>query len=471
MITKLRKAYYGWYLLIVAVIGMAIASGVSFWVLGLYVTPLEEEFGWSRTLLQTGISISFLISGLGSPLAGKVVDRWGPRRSIIWGTVFTCGSYVLLAFTASMWEWYLYSSINAFFRGFMFYIPFQVLISRWFDRKRGRAVGIMAMGFSLGVVLVPVMQRIIDDVGWEASFLFAAVILAVSFMPIGLFMVRDHPHDMGLEVDGEPAPANGAAGRTGVFGGLTVSEAIRTWNFWVIAMAFMLFFFGMFGWMFNGVPVYESYGIARETIALIVFAQGLGGLISRPAFGLLAERIPSIELASVGLAAIMAVGMTVLLVLHGPMLYLAIGIFIFCWFIGSAGGPVLEPLILPRVFGMAHFGAIMGTMFMIETIGQFLVPTVGGAIYDITGSYDYLLVTFVLCLIAAMIFFALAHYIPNPRIPGPPIRFVRPLIASLVARTEPQHHFSNGARAASTNGAGTGEPSGSPIESGTGTVD
>lgn len=476
MITKLRKAYYGWYLLIVAVLGMAIASGVSFWVLGLYVTPLEEEFGWSRTLLQTGISVSFLISGLGSPLAGKVVDRWGPRRSIIWGTVFTCGSYVLMATTASIWEWYLYSSINAFFRGFMFYIPFQVLISRWFDRKRGRAVGIMAMGFSLGVVLVPVMQQIIDNVGWDASFIFAAIILAVSFLPIGLFVVRNHPRDMGLEVDGEPAPANGATGRPAAFSGLTVSEAIRTWNFWVIALAFMMFFFGMFGWMFNGPPVYESYGIARETIALIMTIQGLGGLISRPAFGLLAERIPSIELASVGLAAVMTAGMINLLFLHEPMLYISIGIFVFCWFIGSAGGPVLEPLILPKTFGMAHFGAIMGTMFMIETIGQFLVPTVAGAIYDLTGSYDYLLVTFIFCLIASMFFFALAHYIPNPRIPSPSIRFVRPLVARLVARTEPQHQFANGARAGSANGAAAGEPSGSPrssrgqapIESGTG---
>ena len=165
MITKLRNAYYGWYLLIAAVVGMAIASGVSFWVLGYYVTPLEEEFGWSRTLLQTGISVSLLISGIASPLAGKVVDKWGPRRSIIWGTVFTCATYVLLSTTSSLVEWYLYFSINSFFRGFMFYIPFQVLISRWFDRKRGRAVGIMAMGFSLGGFLMPAMQRIIDDVG------------------------------------------------------------------------------------------------------------------------------------------------------------------------------------------------------------------------------------------------------------------------------------------------------------------
>ena len=453
MITKLRNAYYGWYLLVAAVIGMAIASGVSFWVLGYYVTPLEEEFGWSRTLLQTGISVSLLVSGLASPLAGRVIDRYGPRRSIIWGTVFTCGSYVLLATTSSMVEWYLYFSINSFFRGFMFYIPFQVLISRWFNRKRGRAVGIMAMGFSLGGFLMPLMQRIIDNVGWDVSFLFAAAIVAVVFLPMGLFLVRDHPHEKGLEVDGERRAPGADPRRQPIVSGLTVRQAMRTWNFWIIALAFATFFFAMFGWMFNGTPVYESMGISRETISLILALQALGGLISRPTFGLLAERIPSIELASVGLAAIMSVGMFLLLIVHDTNLFLAVTLFLCCWMIGSAGGPVLEPLILPKTFGLAHFGAIMGTLFMFETIGQFLVPTVGGAIFELTGAYDLLIVVNIGCLWLSMAFFALAHYVPNPHIPSPSLRVIRPLIASLMARSEPQHHFANGVRAASDNGA------------------
>lgn len=414
---------------------MAIASGVSFWVLGYYVTPLEEEFGWSRTLLQTGISVSLLISGAASPLAGKFVDSRGPRFSIIVGTILTCGTYLLLATTSSLVEWYLYSSLNAFFRGFMFYIPFQVLISRWFDRKRGRAVGIMAMGFSLGGFIAPLMQQIIDSIGWESSFIFAAVVLAASFLPIGLFVVRNHPGDMGLEVDGETRPVSATRRGPAALTGLTVGQAVRTWNFWVIAFAFMTFFFAMFGWMFNGVPVYESYGISRETIGLLLLLQALGGLISRPIFGYRAERIRSVELASVGLAGVMATGLAILLVTGGS--WLGIGLFVMCWFVGSAGGPVLEPLILPRVFGLAHFGAIMGTMFMIETIGQFLVPTVGGAIYDVTGGYDLLLIVFIGSLGASMALFALAHVVPNPRIASP--RVVVEGAVRLVARRAVQH--------------------------------
>ncbi len=452
MTAKLRNAYYGWYLVAAAVLCMAIAAGVSFWSMGFYVTPLEEQFGWSRALLQGGISASLLVSGLASPLAGKLVDRQGPRRVIILGTLATCASYILLVTVDSLWQWYLYFSINSFFRGFMFYIPFQVLISRWFTRRRGRAVGIMATGFSLGVGMVPVMQGIIDNISWQASFVFAAVILALVFLPIAIFVVRNQPSDMGIQVEGESVTPGQAAPKAVELSGMTVREALRTVNFWVISLAFMTFFFCMFGWMVNGVQVYEAYGLPRDTVSVIMTIAGLGGVITRPTFGYLAEvRIKSIELASVVLAIFMAGGMVILLLTEGS--WLGVGLFIACWMVGSAGGPVLEPLILPRVFGMRHFGAIMGTMFMVETIGQVLAPYIGGWIYDVTGGYNLLLIIFIAAAILSMGFFTLAHVIPNPRIPSPRVRLLRPLVAALVARAEPQRGASNGLAATTVNGA------------------
>lgn len=471
MITKLRNAYYGWYLVAAAVICMAVAAGVSFWSLGFYVVPLENEFGWSRALVLGGLSVSLGISGLASPLAGRIVDLQGPRRVIFIGTVATCLTYLLLATTETWWQWFLYLSINSFFRGFMFYIPFQVLISRWFDKKRGRAVGIMATGFSLGVVLVPLMQWIIDDISWQASFVFAALVLAVLFLPISLFVVRNSPAEKGLEVDGTRSRerTDGTGRAPTQLAGMTVKQAVRTLNFWLIAFAFMTFFFCMFGWMVNGVNVYESYGLSRETVSLLMTIAGLAGIVSRPTFGYFAERIPSIELASVGLAVFMCGGILALLLSGGS--WVGIGIFIACWMVGSAGGPVLEPLILPKVFGLAHFGAIMGTMFMVETIGQVGAPYIGGWLFDLTQGYDILLVIFICSGIASMFFFALAHFAPNPRIPSPSVRILRPLVASLVARTEPQHQAANGVRAVSANGLGTAERSGSPHEAETRSVD
>ena len=408
------RVFYGWWILAAAVVCMTIASGVTFWAVGIYVVPLEEEFGWSRWSIQFGVAIGLLTAGLAAPLTGKVIQRYGARRCIALGTVATLGSFVLLAQAETLWQWFLFQGINNIMRGFMFYVPFQVIISTWFDRKRGRAVGILAIGFSLGGLIVPVMQWIVDNVGWQESFIFAGGIITAFFLPVSLLLLRNHPHDKGLEIDGEPRRA-GAEGGTRTFPGLTVGEAVRTPNFWAIAFAFMFFFFGMFGWMSNGFNVYESYEISRPTASLLFMAGSIGGVISRPAFGYLAERIPSIELASIVLAMFMAGGMAALLLTGGS--FAGIGIFICCWFIGSAGGPVLEPLILPRVFGLRHFAAIMGTMFMIETVGQFAAPQIGGLIYDWLGTYDPLLVMFAGSLGLSMVFFVLAWKLPKPRIP------------------------------------------------------
>ncbi len=153
-----RKVYYGWWLLAAAVPAQAVLTGVSFWSFGLYIKPLEDQFGWSRAEVSLGFSVALLISGLTVPLVGKTIDVYGTRRVIIIGAVLSVASYLLLATTSSLWQWYAYQSINAVFRQMIFFIPFTALIAIWLERRRGTAIGILATGFALGgMVMVPVM--------------------------------------------------------------------------------------------------------------------------------------------------------------------------------------------------------------------------------------------------------------------------------------------------------------------------
>ena len=161
---------------------MALGSGVSFWAFGLYIAPMEQEFGWSRAEVSAGFSVSLGISGLSGPLIGRWVDARGARSAILFGAVMTAVTYLLLATTSSLWQWFLYLSINAVFRQLMFFIPFQALISRWFDRRRGMALGILGTGFSLGGFVVLIMAFVIDEVGWDGSFIFSAVAVLVLFL-------------------------------------------------------------------------------------------------------------------------------------------------------------------------------------------------------------------------------------------------------------------------------------------------
>lgn len=413
ILTGRRKIFYGWYILAGSVVAMALGSGTSFWAFGLYVEPLESEFGWSRAEVSLGFSISLLVSGLSGPLVGRWIDARGPRSAIIVGAVLTAVTYVLLATTAELWQWYAYNTVNAVFRQLMFFIPFQALISRWFDRRRGIALGILATGFSMGgFIVVPVMRVVIDSVGWEGSFVFSGAIILAVYVPMGLLLVRNSPAQMGTFIDGEQRlDAAGEPAPPRALGGITAGQALRSPYFWVMAVALTLFFYGAFGWLVHQIPFYESVGVSRGVAAALVSAAAAGGMASRLVFGYLADRIPRIETAAMGMIACLMAGLTALLLDSGTA---GIIVFLTFWVVGSGGGPLLEPLLLPRAFGLRHFASILGTLLVIETIGIIVSPAASGLIYDSTGSYDWALAMLLAALGGSFVLFYVASRMRRP---------------------------------------------------------
>ena len=398
-----RKLYYGWWLLAASVAAMALGSGVSFWAFGLYVRPVEAEFGWSRAEISLGFSITLLTAGASGPLIGRWIDRHGPRSAILLGTVLTSLSYVLLATTQNLWQWYALWALHGAARQLMFFMPFMALIPRWFDRRRGLAVSILGTGFSLGgFVVLPVMSLVLDRVEWRGALVFSGVVVAAVFLAIGLFVVRDAPGEAEAGSDQQPS---------GDLEGLTLGEALRTPLFWVLAVALTLFFFGSFGWLVHQIPYYESVGISRERAAVIVsLAAGLG-IGARLVAGFFADRVARFETFAMLLSASLALAMATLLVDHGPR---GIAVFIVLWLVGSSGGPMIEALLLTRAFGLAHFSTILGALLLVETAGEIVSPTVTGAIYDATGSYEWALVMYIGTFLVALALFFVARRMRQP---------------------------------------------------------
>ena len=390
---------------------MALGSGVSFWAFGLYIDPVEDEFGWSRAEVSAGFSVSLAISGLSGPLIGRWVDARGSRSAILIGAVMTSVTYLLLATTNSLWQWFLYLSINAVFRQMMFFIPFQVLISRWFDRKRGMALGILGTGFSLGGFVVLLMALVIEEVGWDGSFVFSGAAVLALFIPLAVFVLRNDPSEVGAYIDGESHQEAEKRSRAGPLRGLTAREALRTPLFWLLAAAMTLFFFGVFGWLVHQVPFYESVGIDRGVAATLVTITAAGGIVARLAFGFIVDRFERVEIAAMGLLSFLTTAFVVLLVNSTAP---GITLFLMLWIVGSGGGPLLEPLLLTRSFGLRHFATILGTLGLVETVGIVASPTLIGAIFDNTGSYDLALVMLASALAAAFVLFFLASRLPHP---------------------------------------------------------
>jgi sugar phosphate permease len=202
-------------------------------------------------------------------------------------------SYVLLASTQALWQFYLFYGIHAVCRQMMFFLPFQALMSQWFVHRRGIALSILGSGFSLGgFVILPIIAAIIGGLGWRGAYLFSGAVIACFFIPTGLLVLRNRPSDVGESVDGDRNEAQSTATVTKAGDpappGMTLKQAARTPLFWVCAFGFMLMFYGMMGWNVHQIPFYESKGISRATAALIVSLSAGASIIARLTMGVIA---------------------------------------------------------------------------------------------------------------------------------------------------------------------------------------
>ena len=408
--TPPREPFRGWWILAASVAAMAVGSGVSFWAFGLYIGPLESEFGWSRTEVSLGFSVSFIVSGASGPLIGRWIDTRGPRSAIIIGSVFTAASYLLLASTGALWQWYLYSSINAFFRQLMFFIPFQALISRWFDRRRGIALGIFGTGFSVGgLVFLPVMGVLIDVLGWRGAFVVSGGAIAAMFLPTAVWLVRDSPSDLGQATDGRAWEEGDPPSTSG--SGVPPSVALRTPLFWVLATATAFFFFGVFGLMVHQIPFFESIGLSRGTATAIVSVSAGASVLTRVPFSWFADRMAHFEVAAMGLTLTLMAAMLALLIDSGPI---GISVFLVFWLVGRSAGPIMDALLLTRAFGVRYFATLLGAVVVVETVGQIMSPTIAGAVFDATGAYTWALVMYLGTFAVSFVLFGVALRLPRP---------------------------------------------------------
>ncbi len=419
VLTGRVHVYYGWKVLGASIAAMAFASGLSMLAFGLYVSPLEEEFGWSRTEVSLGFSASVLSSGLAGPLIGAWIDARGARSAIIVGGLLTALSYLLLASTQTLWQFYLFYAIHAVCRQLMFFIPFQALISTWFQRRRGVALSILGSGFSLGgFAVLPILALAIEEFGWRGSYLMSGALIAGYFLPVGLLIIRNRPSDVGEQVDGEELHASGSKEQSSGAPedhSLSLREAMRSPLFWILAVGFMFLFFGMIGWLVHQIPFYESKGISRAGAALIVSLSAGASVVVRIGMGLIADRIQRFEVAVVFLLALLMAAMATLLLSTAPP---AIALFLGLWVVGASAGPMIESLVLIKAFGMRYFGSILGACLVVETLGQIVSPALAGAIYDRTGSYDAALVMFMSAFGVGLLLFLIASRMRPPAFAG-----------------------------------------------------
>jgi MFS family permease len=390
--------YYGWVVVAVAFVTMAIAVN-SRTAFSLLFPPLLDEFDWPRGVTAGAFSTGFLVSTLYAPLIGYLMDRWGPRY-VIPSSALMVG-IGLAAATLTRQPWHLYATLGALMVGgsiAMSYVGHGAFLPNWFSRRRGLAIGIAYSGVGVGsIVMLPWLQDLIDAQGWRyACWTLAFLVLAIA--PLNLVLQRGRPRDLGLEPDGvppaPPAPSGAAtdAQRVAIIDPAramtdwTLRRAAGTARFWWLAVGF---FCGLYAWY--AVLVHQTRylidigfdpGIAARALALVA----LFGIAGQIAIGHLSDRIGREWAWTIGS---MGFIICLLLLLHlqarpEPVLMYAM--------VAAQGllGYSLAPFyaaIPADLFQGRSYGTIYGTLSLTSTLGAAAGPWGTGYLYDLTGGY------------------------------------------------------------------------------------
>jgi MFS family permease len=387
-------------------VALAVANGLYF-TFSVFLVPLIEEFRWSRGLTAGALSLSTVLQGLLSPVAGILVDRFGPRRVILGGAVLLSASSILTATIRTAWELYLFTGLlGALGLVGLGPVPMGVLLARWFSARRGRAVGIAFSGMGFGVfVMGPLAQWLIASMGWRvASAVLGLGALCVLF-PVAWVGARDPEtraagQARAREQTSRPAPDS------------ALRQAIRTRAFWALWCAYLCTPLAVFPVTTHQVAFAIDRGFQPILAASIFGVMGLLSIVGRVSFGFAADRFGG-ALAATTSYACTAAGVLALLALEsdGRAGWLVAYAILFGLGFG-ARGPIITAM-ASDLFGGRRFGVIYGALSVGNGLGGAIGPWFGGVVHDVLGSYRVVFLTSVaFCLLGSACFWLASRRVP-----------------------------------------------------------
>lgn len=398
--------YRGYWVAVVAFLSTGLTVGMTGYAFGAFISPLENEFGWTRGQVNVAVSL-MAISGLSAPVTGRFLDRFGSRPVLVVSLAFVSAGFLLRSVIGELWQLYVLSALVAIGSSGATVLTAGRLVSLWFPQTRGRMMGIVTAGNNFGgVTMVPMATAVIAVAGWRwgfASFGFLMAALAL----LAFVVVRDRPRE----------PAGGQPGRGAHIGlrGLSVREAVRTPSFYLLTAGISAGTFTYAVVLTQLIPHLENEGFSRGTATAALSVMAGFGFASKLIFGRASEGLTARYSFIVSLG-IQATGLLLFMVAGGsPLAWVAVGVF----GLGFGGMGALIPLSIAESFGMRAFGSIMGLVTMIGILPQLVGPPVAGWLFVVTGSYDLPFMIIVAFFGAGMFSLWLARPPVSAREPAP----------------------------------------------------
>jgi MFS family permease len=385
--TAPTRIFYGWWMVIVCCISMAVGPILITGTFSIFIKPLAEEFGWSRGAISFAFSIVAFLIAFYAPLLGWLVDRFGPRIVILCGAVvFGAGFCSFWFLTASLWHLYGAYLLTAFGGASLTSIPFATAIANWFAYRRGIALGIMGVGVFLGGMYAPpLVTYIISAAGWRWAYVTMGVLIWVVALPMTGFFLVDRPQQIGLQPlqNTEATTAHAVDSHTAHGRDLTLAEAKRTTAFWCMALSFGLLSAVLHGCITHFAPLLTDKGLSPQQAALALVLLSAMGVLGRIIAGYLVDRLPP-HLVAAGLFLGVVVG---LLAAFGANDIRFALLFAAMAGLGFGAETDIMPYLIGHHFGLSSFGKIFGWVYGVFAFGGMAGPLLMGTTFDSTGSY------------------------------------------------------------------------------------
>jgi len=378
------SVFYGWWIVAATFLTQFVAMGTVFYSYGILLKPIVEDLSASRLAVGSALPAMMAFGGLLGPLIGREVDRRPVRVLFVLGTLLLAAGFLLLSRATTVWHLYLSFGVvvatgNALLGG----LANSALVSRWFVRSRGTALGISQVGVSLsGMVMAFVTTWLVGELGWRGTTVAFAVVPIVLVAPVVWLAVVDRPEDMGLRPDGDGLDA-GAVKAPGP-SSFSFRDGLRDANVWLIAFVIGLNFAALGG----VVQVIHSHvtdlGYSPTWAASVLSVMAGAAAFGKPGFGWLADHTAPRPAMTLSIA-MQAAGLGIILLAPGQLL-LIVAAALFG--LGFGGVLPLWGVLIGATFGREVFGRVMGAMGPLLIPFQLLGVPFATWIYDRNGSYD-----------------------------------------------------------------------------------
>ncbi len=355
---------------------------------GVFVQPLQHEFGWDRAAISVTAVLSMLLYGALGPLAGKLADRYGPKYVLL-GSVLLAGVGALASSTISrLWQFHLYYGlITSIGAGGAALVTAAAMTSRWFAERRALIMGLAGAGVSAGQLLIlPLAAHLELTYGWRWSFAGMGLILVALVLPVIFLFFRNDPAEMGLRPYGATSPQGIASAPAETLKETSLVDATRHSGFWLLAGSFFVCGYtstGLIG--VHLIPHAVDHGFPKMAASGAMGLMGAMNVVGTTASGYICDRYGK----RVPLALYYFLrGLSLFFLLHvGNVTELNLFAILFGLNYISTVPPT--SMLTADLFGRRSVGTLFGWIFFSHQIGAALASYVGGRVYDLTGTYDW----------------------------------------------------------------------------------